>query len=221
MAVMTKREWLRRRQKRRRLKKLFTVIGLVVIILLILLLVIKFFSFLFGRDNGIIKKAGDYKINQQLLTEYNNTRSGQSMDEVKYIVIHDSGDPTANAASMRDYYESIGKAGTITESVHFIIDTDGTITQLIPCNEIAFHALDKNKNSIAIQFCYMSEDGSMSSKTYNAMKTLCVKLCKEYKLSADAILTHYEVTQKECPKYYVANNESWEKFKADVNAELK
>ena len=67
----------------------------------------------------------------------------------------------------------------------------------------------------------MSEDGSMSSKTYNAMKTLCVKLCKEYKLSADAILTHYEVTQKECPKYYVANNESWEKFKADVNAELK
>ena len=221
MAVMTKREWLRRRQRKRRLKKLFTVIGLVLIIILLLLIIIKAFSFLFGRNNGIIKKAGDYTIEQKLLTEYTNTRSGQAMDEVKNIVIHDTGDPTATGDSMREYYESIGKAGTITESVHFIVDADGNITQLIPCNEIAFHAMSANNNSIAVQFCYISEDGSMSSKTYNAMKSLCVKLCKEYKLSADDIITHKDVTNKECPKYYVANTESWEKFKADVGAELK
>ena len=220
MATLNKREWMRRRRKRQRMKKLAALVVFALIIILLLVLVVKFISFLFGRNEGMIKKAGDYKVTASLLTESEHTRSGQSMDEVKNIVIHDTGSPNTTAKQMYDYYENIGKSGTVTESVHFVIDTDGKILQLIPCDEIAFHAMSANENSIAIQFCYSAEDGTPSSSTYNAMVALCVKLCKEYDLTADDILTHYEVSARNCPLYYVTNNESWEKFKADVEADL-
>ena len=46
-------------------------------------------------------------------------------------------------------------------------------------------------------------------------------LCAKYGLNADAVIRHYDVTGKNCPKYFVENEEAWAVFKADVNAALE
>lgn len=53
------------------------------------------------------------------------------------------------------------------------------------------------------------------------MVKLTAFLCAKYELNADAVIRHYDVTGKNCPKYFVENEDAWALFKADVNAALE
>ena len=219
-ARMSKAEWLRRR-KRKKLIRRYTILGgLALIVLLILIIFIKLLSFAFSGNDGIIKKAGKVKIEKKLLTVDEHTRCTEKLEKVKGIIIHESGMPGMSANKLYDYYEEIGKNDTAYESVHFIVDTDGSIIQTIPCDEIAYHALTKNKDCLAIQYCYANEEGAMTGDTYKSMVSLCAKLCKKYKLKTDDIYLHHDATGVMCPKYYVENTESWQKFLSDVADEM-
>ena len=35
------------------------------------------------------------------------------------------------------------------------------------------------------------------------------------------VIRHYDVTGKDCPKYYVEHPEAWDAFRADVAAEME
>ena len=35
------------------------------------------------------------------------------------------------------------------------------------------------------------------------------------------MIRHYDVTGKECPRYYVEHPEAWDAFRADVAAEME
>ena len=48
------------------------------------------------------------------------------------------------------------------------------------------------------------------------MVKLTAWLCGRYNLTADNIIRHYDVTGKECPKYYVDHEDAWVQFKLDV-----
>ena len=45
---------------------------------------------------------------------------------------------------------------------------------------------------------------------------LTAYLTEKYDIDRDHIIRHYDVTGKECPKYYVENEDEWENFKKDV-----
>ena len=46
-------------------------------------------------------------------------------------------------------------------------------------------------------------------------------LCREFRLDpAQDVIRHYDVTGKECPRYYVEHPEAWDAFRADVAAEM-
>lgn len=221
MPRMSKQEWKRRRRRKRMIIRYSILSGFAIIAILILVLVVKVISALVSGDDGIIKKAGDVKIEEKLLTVSNNTRSQQELSSVKGIIIHNTGEPGQTAEGMWNYYENLGKNGNISESIHFIIDNDGSIIQCIPCNEIAFHALSENSDSIGIQFCYVSEDGALSKKAYDSMVALVAALCKEYDLTSSDVKLHYDITGRLCPQYYVDNPELWQDFLSDVSKKLK
>jgi len=43
---------------------------------------------------------------------------------------------------------------------------------------------------------------------------LCVSLCKKYKLDpSKALLRHFDVTGKDCHKWYMNSEAEWKKFK--------
>ena len=35
-------------------------------------------------------------------------------------------------------------------------------------------------------------------------------------LNEDHVIRHYDITGKECPRYYVKHEDAWKKFKKDV-----
>ncbi len=200
----------------------YTVLaGLAVIVILILILIIKLFSFIFSGKEGVIKKAGSYKVNEKLLSVSENNRPGQKIEAVKGIVIHVSDKAGKNADSVWKKYSYFGETGETKESMHFLVDIDGTITQCIPTNEIAFHAGEYNKDHLGILYCYTSNEGKMTESGYKSMVALCAKLCKDNKLSASDVHMHYEMTGRNCPAYYVNNTESWQTFIKDVDAAMK
>lgn len=63
-----------------------------------------------------------------------NARSGQALDEVRFIVSHDTGNPGSTAYANRNYFENVDP----TASAHTFID-DNTILEIIPLDEKAWH----------------------------------------------------------------------------------
>ena len=45
-------------------------------------------------------------------------------------------------------------------------------------------------------------------------------LCAKFGLTADDVIRHYDVTGKNCPKYFVEHEDAWNAFKQDVSALL-
>ena len=43
-------------------------------------------------------------------------------------------------------------------------------------------------------------------------------LCRHFGVSPDQIIRHYDITGKDCPKYFVEHEDAWEQFLADVRA---
>ena len=41
-------------------------------------------------------------------------------------------------------------------------------------------------------------------------------LCVRFGLTSENVIRHYDVTGKNCPKYYVEHEDAWKQFKVDV-----
>ena len=46
-------------------------------------------------------------------------------------------------------------------------------------------------------------------------------LCEKYQLTEKDVIRHYDVTGKNCPKYFVEHEDAWQTFLADVAAALE
>ena len=73
-----------------------------------------------------------------------------------------------------------------------------------------------NRKSIGIENCHPDWEGKFTDETYNSLVELCANICNRYSLGVEDIIRHYDVTGKNCPKYYVENEEEWNNFKSDV-----
>ena len=40
-------------------------------------------------------------------------------------------------------------------------------------------------------------------------------------LNSDQVIRHYDVTGKDCPKYYVENPDAWLRMKSDIAAQIQ
>lgn len=156
------------------------------------------------------------EIIQALLTPNQYSRPQTRLKTVTHIIIHWVGNAGSTARANCNYFESL-KNKKIYASAHYIIGLEGEILQCIPETEIAYHAKEANSYSIGIENCHPDWEGKFNSKTYASLIKLCADLCIRYRLEPDkALLRHYDITQKICPKYYVNNPKEWDKLKSDV-----
>ena len=163
------------------------------------------------------------KITDNLLTINPMTRSAEKLENVKKIVVHYVGNPNTTALANRNYFESLSKQTEKYASSHYIVGLDGEIMRCIPENEVAWHSgnIDMNRQSIGIENCHPDDTGKFNDLTYNSLIDLLVDLCKRYNLDPQTdIIRHYDVTGKDCPKYYVENQDAWDKLKNDVSNEM-
>lgn len=158
---------------------------------------------------------------EKLLTINPYSRPGEKLQSVSKIIIHWIGNPNTSATANRNYFESL-KDRHIYASSQYIVGLDGEKIICIPEDEVAYHAGNRtmNRNSIGIEVCHPDWDGKFNDVTYNSLIELVVELVKKYNLKINDIIRHYDVTGKDCPRYYVEHEDEWVKFKNDIANKL-
>ena len=160
-------------------------------------------------------------IEENLLPVNPYSRPGTKLEEVNAIVIHYVGNPGTTAAQNRSYIENIIETGEASVSSHFIVGLDGEIIQCVPLDEISYASNTRNEDTIAVETCHPDETGKYNQTTYDSMVKLTAYLCILYNLNPDKdVIRHYDVTGKECPKYFVDYENEWSLFKAQVKRQM-
>lgn len=163
----------------------------------------------------------DY-VQTDLLPVNQYSRPGTYLSEVNGVVIHYVGNPGSSARGNRNYFASLadGTTGTYASS-HFVVGLEGEVIQCVPLTEIAYCSNQRNRDTISIEVCHPDDTGKFSDVTYSRVVELTGWLCGSFGLDPKQdVIRHYDVTGKECPRYYVRNPEAWEQFRADVAARL-
>lgn len=156
------------------------------------------------------------ELDVQLLTINPYSRPGYALDGINGIVIHYTGNPGSTAQGNRNYFESLKDTHTTKASSHFIVGLEGEIIQCVPTAEMSYASNNRNRDTISIEVCHPDETGLFKEETYQSLIHLTAWLCNRSGLGTEAVIRHYDVTGKICPKYYVEHEEAWEQLKQDV-----
>lgn len=162
-------------------------------------------------------------VDEKLLPINPMSRPGIKLDFVEKIVVHYVNTPGSTAIVNRNYFESLKYQDRISASVHYIIGLNGEVIKIIPEDEIAYHSGNKlfNRKSIGIENTYLDSSGKFTIDTYNSLVNLLADICNRYNLNPlKDIIRHYDITGKNCPKYYVDNPLEFEKLKKDVRNKI-
>ena len=218
----------KRRRKRRKKQTLYfaNLIGVLVMLGVLFFVGLNLYHQITGKQT-LAKLSGGQKQQVKIveeppefevdLLEINpNSRPGIALEEVHGIVVHYTANPGSSARQNRDYFQSLAVTKQTSASSHFIIGLDGEIVQCIPCKEISYASNDRNYDTISIECCIDDDTGKFNDATYRSFIHLLAWLVGRYDISCNDIIRHYDVTGKNCPKYYVENPASWRKLIRDV-----
>ena len=178
-------------------------------------------------DSGIAEAEGDIdwfgapEIDVELLTVNSYSRPGIALKAVKGIVVHYTANPGSSAMANRNYFENLKESQDRKVSSHFVVGLDGEIIQCIPTKEIAYASNDRNTDTLSIECCHPDETGEFTEDTYDSLVQLTAWLCKRFSLDRDDVIRHFDVTGKNCPRYFVEHEDAWEQFKEDVQTRKK
>ena len=167
--------------------------------------------------SGVAELYPELPISEQFLTVNSFSRPGLSLtDTPQYIVIHYTANPGSTAQNNRNYFENLKDTQQTYASAQFVIGLQGEIIQCVPCNEMAYCSNSLNEICISIEMCHPDEGGNFNDATYNNCVSLVAHLMNYYHMDMDQLIRHYDVTGKNCPKYFVEHEDRWEVFKSFV-----
>lgn len=188
-------------------------------ILVILTAALGIYSFAFGRDKPLGKIDADAskpEIDVQLLDVNPYSRPGTETETITGIVVHYTANPGSTAQQNRDYFNGLKDSHETEASSNFIVGLDGEIIQCVPTWEMAYASNSRNIDTVSIECCHPDESGKFTDETYRSLVQLTAWLCVKFDLTEDQVIRHYDVTGKNCPKYFVENEAAWEEFKENV-----
>ena len=199
-------------------------LGFVLLILLALLLGVMKVSW--RCSNEYSERTGDAidalrpEMDVELLTVNPYSRPGTSTQKITGIVVHYTANPGATAMENRNYFENLKDTHETKASSNFVVGIEGEIVQCVPTWEVAYASNSRNIDTVSIECCHPDETGKFTDATYRSVVNLCAWLCMKFDLGADDVIRHYDVTGKECPKYFVDHEDAWENFRQDVKETL-
>ena len=135
-------------------------------------------------------------------------------NNVKYLVIHDTGNVTDSDEGNANYFCTRSR----NASAHYFVDSD-SVTQVVKDSDCSWHCGDgngkygiTNRNSIGIELCRVNNKVEYQTKV-NAVE-LIRSLMNKYNVSIDRVVRHYDASRKNCPSSMSANNwAEWYEFK--------
>lgn len=214
---------------RRRRRRILTAVSLLLALVLGLSLGLGGGYFLWGYERPYtvdlkVIKAPDW-ITQDFIRKNIFSRPDVTMKQVNNIVIHYVANPNSTAEYNRRYFDNLAdqdpEQGGTSASSHFIVGLDGEILQCIPISEIAYANAPRNNDTVSIEVCHPDETGKFNEETYDSLVRLTAWLCTELELKSSDVIRHYDVSGKNCPKYFVEHEDAWRQFLSDVKAAIK
>ena len=136
------------------------------------------------------------------INEY--SRPGIALEKINGIVIHYTANPKSTAKQNRDYFEGLKDSHETKASSHFVVGIKGEIVQCIPSSEISYASNSRNSDTLSIECCHKDKSGKFTKETYQSLVELVGWLCQRFGLTSEQVIRHYDVTGKNCPKYFQA-----------------
>ena len=155
-------------------------------------------------------------VERQLLPVNEYSRPGEKLTAVNGVVVHYTGNPGTTAEQNRSYFAGLAQSGETYASSNFVIGLEGEVLECVPLDEVAYASSQRNYDTLSIEVCHPDDTGEFTQASYDALVKLVQWLVDTYGLERDQILRHYDVTGKECPRYYVQHPEAWEAFLDDL-----
>ncbi|SDB14958.1 N-acetylmuramoyl-L-alanine amidase family protein [Butyrivibrio sp. INlla16] len=203
----------KRRRPGRKKQKARTVILLIELIVVVILGFIVYKTF---KPIDYVKYAEMVEIPEwidvQLIDEGNPSRNGLLLDGINDIVIHYVGNPGTTAQQNRDFFNHEDS----DVCSHFVVGMEGEIIMCLPLNERSAASNDRNHDTISIEVSHPDDTGKFTDASYESLLKLTRWLMKEFGLKKNHVIRHYDVTGKECPRYFVTHEDAWEKFREDL-----
>ena len=150
-------------------------------------------------------------------------------NEIRFIVIHDTGNKSRGAGAMAHYRYLQG--ATRPGSAHYYVD-DKEIIQTIGDSRVAWAVGDTwarkhrtrsdvtNYNSISIELCINAD--SNGAAAYKNVLELTKNLMRKFNIPADRVVRHFDASGKPCPGSWQANRwAKWWQFKADIKKPIE
>lgn len=165
-----------------------------------------------------------FKTNTSNKANYGGKRS---LDKIKYIVIHYTGNDGDTDESNGKYFRN----NVVKASAHYFVDDD-SVTQSVPDDYAAwavggkkyadckttgggsFYKACTNSNSISIELCDDVKNGVVypSAATIENALDLTRSLMKKYGIPKQNVIRHFDVVGKRCPAYWCGNAENNNKW---------
>lgn len=153
---------------------------------------------------------------KKMIINYNYSKR---TSQIKYIVIHDTGNTGVGAGVKRhfNYFNS----GVRNASADYFVDV-AMIGQFVEDYNCSWHCGDgrgmfgiTNQNSIGIEIC-INADGDYNQALKNVIE-LTKHLMTKYNIPIENVVRHWDASRKSCPNSMRANNwEKWHWFKAQL-----
>ena len=161
------------------------------------------------------------KLIQRHLTVNKFSRPGKPLKAVRGVVLHWTAKPMGTAEDVYNWFQGRAKGGPQYKgleygSTQYVIDFDGTIWEMIPPNEMAYHCgadaytddakkyLSNYPNdcTIAIEHCTTSWAGEYTPETITASKILVSILGSKKRGASPILTTHNDIVKGgwDCPR---------------------
>ncbi len=139
-------------------------------------------------------------IKKYYLTKSLNTRRFEKINEVKYIIITSSKYKGFSALKNRNIIEKLKYKEDKEFSCHYIIDTDGTVLNIIPEKEKALCSRIANfdDKSISIMLI-LNKNGNYDELEIFSLAKLINSIKKRYNIKSENVLTEFEINSSRKP----------------------
>ena len=216
---MTNRRGRGKRRRRINYKMLYIRLGILFLVIMTLVMVIS--SCVSDSRRNFVVDASQPDINVQLLDVNAYSRPGMETETITGIVIHYTANPGSTAQENRDYFNSLQYSHATEASSNFIVGLDGEIIQCVPTWEVAYASNERNTDTVSIECCHPDDSGKFTDETYRSLVQLTAWLCVKFGLTEEDVIRHYDVTGKNCPKYFVEHEDAWDEFRQNVGQAIE
>lgn len=185
------------------------------------------------REELNTNQEGDDMTIKEKLAHRSNYGSMRGTNVIEWIVIHYTGNDGDKSWNNANYFQTPLPEKNKASAHYFVDDTE--IWRSVPDNYAAYSVGSKtgpdkskgggkyynkctNFNSINIEMCDTNRNGTydVTERTVANTLELTRELMNKYGIPLDHVIRHFDVTGKECPKYWIKDSE-WERcFKSKI-----